>query len=82
MHHFSQTIAHYIFFIFDLGHLVVLEHHIVVVWIVVPLVVVVPLEVVVPLVCLVPIVPIVLVVVPGEDMPWLDMSMVVVVVPS
>ena len=38
--------------------------------------------VVVSLVGLVPIVPVVLVVVPGEDMPWLDMSMVLVVVPS
>ena len=38
--------------------------------------------VVVSLVCLEPIVPVELVVVPGEDMPWLDMSMVVLVVPS
>ena len=76
MYHFSQTIACYIFFIFDLGNLVVLEDHIVVVWTVVPMVVVVSL------VCLILIVPIVLVVVPGEDMPWLDMSMLVVVVSS
>ena len=65
-----------IFFFLCCCHLVFLEDHIVVVWAAVPLVVVVSL------VCLVPIVPVVLVVVPGEDMPWLDMSMVVLVVPS